>query len=281
MTETGILVLQCLDHQGIVAKITRFIFERKLNITCLDQYTTDPTNGYFFMRLEFICCEPIITFDCIRTQFADIASELQADWHIYKKSTRPKMGVLVSKSDHCLADLLYRWNTGELAVDIPFIISNHVKNKDFAAHYKIPFFLCDGADKKKNEALILDIAAESDFLVLARYMQILTSDFIARYAKDIINIHHSFLPSFVGADPYQQAYDRGVKIIGATAHYVTETLDAGPIIEQVVERVSHKDRVADLKVKGRNLEKLSLAKAIHLHIDHRVTRYKNKTVIFS
>ena len=203
---------------------------------------------------------------------------------VYAAEKRPAMGILVSRADHCLVELLYRHRAGELAADIPFIAGNHDTLAPVAASYGIPFYHIPitKETKPEAEARLLEIAAgRCDFLVLARYMQILSADFIERFGGDIINIHHSFLPSFMGADPYRQAWERGVKIIGATAHYVTEKLDEGPIIEQIVERVSHRDDVDSLRRKGKNLERQALYTAILAHTERRILRCRNKTIVFA
>lgn len=281
--ETAIFLFQCPDQKGIVAKISDFVFRYDGNIIQSDQYTTDPVNGLFFMRLEFCFDEQIVSKHHIEEEFRILSRVLNAQVQIHYASTRKKMGILVSKIDHCLFDLLYRWKSGEIIADIPFVISNHDTVREEVSHYGIPFYhfpiLPD--NKAEQENAILDLVKSStDFVVLARYMQILPDSFLLQYGKDIINIHHSFLPSFKGSNPYRQAYERGVKVIGATAHYVTGDLDEGPIIEQVVERVSHRDNIQDLVRKGRNLEKIALANAIQAHTEHRVIRYQNKTVVF-
>ncbi len=282
--ETAILLIQCPDTKGIVARISEFIFHHSANIIQSDQYSSDPVNGTFFMRVEF-CFDPDSTSpEKIEVNFGNIAREIKAQWQIHYASTVMKMGILVSKQDHCLYDLLYRWRSGELKVEVPFVISNHDDVAPLVEHFGIKFyhFPVTKENKLQQEESILQLAMQnSDFLVLARYMQILSPSFLKGYTKDIINIHHSFLPSFKGANPYRQAYNRGVKVIGATAHYVTEDLDEGPIIEQVVERVSHRDNEESMKKKGKNLEKLALANAIGLYSEHRIIRYQNKTVVFA
>ena len=280
--ETAILLVQCVDQKGIVAKLSDFVFRYEGNILQSDQYTTDPSNGLFFMRLEF-CFDPLfVTHSHLEEEFGILAKGLRAQWKIHYRSTRMRMGILLSKQDHCLVDLLYRWRSGELPIDIPLVISNHPGISELLEQHHIPFYhipVTEQKQEQENHILSL-VSKQTDFLVLARYMQILSEEFLHSYTNDIINIHHSFLPSFKGADPYRQAYERGVKVIGATAHYVTGDLDEGPIIEQIVERVSHRDTVEALKRKGRNLEKLALANAIRAHIEHRVIRDRNKTVVF-
>lgn len=266
----AILTLQCKDKRGIVATIANFILEHNGNIISMDEYTSESD---FFVRVEF-CFES--SFDKVKEDFGGIGWDLKAQWKIYDKAEKLKVGILVSKTDHCLEELLYRWSSGELDVDIAFVASNHDTHREIIERYKIPFHFVG----KNDEVKILGHAKETDFLVLARYMQVLSGDFLCKYSKDIINIHHSFLPSFKGADPYSQAHDRGVKIIGSTAHFVTEELDEGPIIEQEIEKVSHRDSVIDMKKKGKLLEKITLARAVQLYVEYRIIRQKNKTVVF-
>ncbi len=281
--ETAILLIQCPDMTGIVAKLSNCVFENKCNITRSDQHSTDAEGGRFFMRLEFMFQGGEAERKDLEGNIGSIAEELNAEWNICYTSDRLSMGILVSKQDHCLYDLLYRQSSGELAVDIPLVISNHEKVRDLVEHFQIPFhhIPVSRESKMQSEAELLELVKDkTDFLVLARYMQIISDGFLGAYGREIINIHHSFLPSFKGANPYKQAYDRGVKIIGATAHYVSADLDEGPIIAQEVERVSPKDGVADLKRKGKNLEKVTLANAVHAHIQRRIIRHSNKTIVF-
>lgn len=281
--ETAIFLVQCKDQKGIVSKISDFVFRYGGNIIQSDQHTTDPENGQFFMRVEF-CFDPlIVSKKHLEEEFSILARTLQAQWQIRYTCDHLRMGILVSKQDHCLVDILYRWRCGELSVDIPMVISNHEDVKDVVEHYNIPFYYIPTLNNNRSEQedKILNLVNKStDFLVLARYMQIISGDFLKSYNKNIINIHHSFLPSFKGANPYRQAYERGVKVIGATAHYITADLDDGPIIEQVVQRVSHRDNVDTLVRKGKNLEQLALANALRAHTEHRIIRYQNKTVVF-
>ncbi|MCC6699474.1 MAG: formyltetrahydrofolate deformylase [Candidatus Hydrogenedentes bacterium] len=281
MTQT-VLLIQCPDKKGIVARVSDFIFRSECNILTSDQHTTDPEGGRFFMRLLFSLDEERVNRETLEKGWREVAEELQATWEIHYSTETPRMGILVSKQDHCLFDLLYRHRSGELRVTIPKVISNHEDCRELVERYDIPFHYVPVTPETKLRAEqgILDLVQDTDFLVLARYMRILSDGFLAAYKRDIINIHHSFLPSFKGADPYRQAYERGVKIIGATAHYVTPALDEGPIIEQMVERVYYKDTVEDLKRKGRNLEKLALANAIHAHLDHRIIRHAQRTIVF-
>lgn len=281
--EHAILLLQCPDQKGIVARVSEFIFRHDGNIINSDQYTTDPEGGRFFIRIEFY-------FDLLKTSRKSLQENLSAisdalsgvaELHFDDRPLR--MGVLVSKQDHCLYDLLYLRRSGELSVEIPLVISNHEDCRALVESHGIPFhYLAVTKDTKASQEkrMVQLLEKTTDFLVLARYMQILSENFITAYGKDVINIHHSFLPGFKGANPYRQAYDRGVKLIGATAHYVTPQLDEGPIIEQVVDRVYYKDTVEELKRKGKNLEKLALANAIQAHVERRIIRMNPKTIVF-
>jgi formyltetrahydrofolate deformylase len=284
MKNSAILLISCPDRKGLVAAISDFVFRHNGNILHADEHG-DEESGLFLMRVEF---DPA-NFDIPPAEFAKhftpIAEKFQMDWRLAQSSHRPKMAILVSKYDHCLADLLYRHKSGELNCEIPLVISNHADNQALADFYKIPFFVVPVPRDNKREAeqKILGLLKQHspDFIVLARYMQILSQDFVNQYPHRIINIHHSFLPAFVGAKPYHQAFVRGVKLIGATSHYVTEVLDDGPIIEQDVVRISHRDALDDLLQKGRDLEKVVLSRAVRWHIESRVLLYGNKTVVFS
>lgn len=281
--ENAVLLIQCPDQKGIVARVSDLVYRYDANVIQSDQHTTDPENGDFFMRLEFYFDPDRVGRRHLEEEMAILARRLGAHWRIFYTATPLKMGILVSRQDHCLFDLLYRWKSGELGVDIPFVISNHDDARALVERYEVPFYhlpVTRDAKREQEKSILDHAASDTDFLVLARYMQIVSDEFMQEYGRDMINIHHSFLPSFKGANPYRQAYDRGVKVIGATAHYVTGDLDEGPIIEQVVERVSHRDKPDDLKRKGRNLEKLALANAIQAHIERRIIRYKNKTIVF-
>lgn len=276
------LLFSCPDQHGIVAKLTQCVAELDGNIVDSHQYSTDSDGGQFFMRLEF-CFETSPGEDTVRSAFAPLAAELSGEWNVYFSSRKPRMAIAVSKFDHCLVDILYHYRVGDLAVEIPLVFSNHEDLRSLVEQADIPFHHVPVTKETKPEAeaqAVELIRDSSDFLVLARYMQILTGDFLESYGKPVINIHHSFLPSFKGANPYQQAYDRGVKLIGATAHYVTTDLDEGPIIEQAVGHVSHRDTPQDLRRIGRSLEQQALGRAIRKHVNHRIIRYKNKTVIF-
>ena len=288
MKNSAILLISCPDAKGEVATIADFVYRHGGNILHADEHA-DQESGLFLMRVEF---DPK-DFDIDLTDknladftkhFSPIAERFQMKWRLAQSSHRPRMIILVSKYDHCLVDLLYRHQSGELACDIPLIVSNHPDNKAVADFYKVPYIVVsitkDGKARVEEQIHSLVEEHRADFLVLARYMQILSDDFVNRYPQRIINIHHSFLPAFIGARPYHQAFERGVKLIGATSHYVTEILDDGPIIEQDVVRVSHRDTVEDLIRKGRDLEKVVLSRAVRCHVENRVLLYGNKTVVF-
>ena len=288
MRNSAVLLISCPDRKGEVATIADFVYRHNGNILHADEHG-DAESGLFLMRVEFDATD--FDIDLAQKDLADfsqhfspIAQTFAMKWRLALASQRPRMIILVSKYDHCLVDLLYRQQSGELACEIPAIISNHPDNQAVADFYKIPYAVVPSTKESKSEgeARIQSLIDQHhpDFLVLARYMQILSNDFVQRYPQRIINIHHSFLPAFVGARPYHQAFERGVKIIGATSHYVTEVLDDGPIIEQDVVRVSHRDTVEDLIRKGRDLEKIVLSRAVRLHVENRILVYGNKTVVF-
>jgi formyltetrahydrofolate deformylase len=283
MKSSAILLISCPDRKGEVATIADFIYRHGGNILHADEHG-DAESGLFLMRVEFDPADFDINLGDFGKYFTPIADTFNMKWRLAQASQRPRMIILVSKYDHCLVDLLYRQHSGELACDIPLIISNHADNQAVADFYKIPYVVVPVTKDNKDaaEARIHTLIAERrpDFMVLARYMQILSNDFVSRYPQRIINIHHSFLPAFIGARPYHQAFERGVKLIGATSHYVTEVLDDGPIIEQDVVRVSHRDTVDDLIRKGRDLEKVVLSRAVRWHVENRVLVYGNKTVVF-
>jgi len=281
---TAILLIHCPDDKGIVLSITDFIFKNKGNIVDLDQHV-DGERKIFFMRVEWSISDFSIPKDKIGEYFDTLVGhKYQMRWELHYRTEKPKMALMVSKMDHCFNDILSRYKSGEWNVEIPLIISNHRDLEEVANRFDIPFHYTPiGKDNKQvQEEKQLKLLAENqiDFVVLARYMQILSGNFIDHYPNNIINIHHSFLPAFPGAKPYHSAYARGVKIIGATSHFVTTELDAGPIIEQGVAHISHKDRVKDLIRKGRDIEKIVLSKAIWNHINKRILSYNNRTVIF-
>jgi len=276
-----ILLFQCLDQKGIVARISDFILKHGGNIITADQYSTDPEGGYFFMRVEFILSKAQYDRDALAEEFLTIGKEFLAQWKIIDKSESLRMGIFLSEDDHCLIDLLYLWIAGELNVKIPFVLSNSEKHRKLLSQHNIPFYYVPASKENRREKELLSYALDStDFLVLARYMLVLSPEFLLKYNKDIINIHHGFLPAFKGADPYGRALKEGVKVIGATAHFVSDKLDEGPIISQEVEHVSHKDNRQALIRKGRNLEKKALANAILSYVDYRIIKHESKTIVF-
>jgi formyltetrahydrofolate deformylase len=283
MKNTATLLINCPDRKGLVAAIADFLYQHDANILHADQHQ-DAEQNLFLMRVEWDLAG--FTLDPVQFEqkFAPIAEKFRMRWQLNLSSHKPRIAIFVSKYDHCLADLLYRHQSGELACDIPLIISNHPDTRRLADFYGIPFHVIEVTKDKKAEAeakqfALLD-AHGIDLIVLARYMQVVSPEFVARYPQRIINIHHSFLPAFVGAKPYHRAFERGVKLIGATSHYVTEVLDEGPIIEQDIARVSHRDQLEDLIQKGRDLEKVVLSRAVRWHVENRILLYANKTVIF-
>ena len=281
--DSAVLLVHCPDRPGIIAAVTDFIREHNGNILDLDQHVD---RDVFFMRLEWDPGELNTADDKLANQFRDsLAQPFDMTWELYRSDKRERMALLVSRHGHCLYDMLARHESGELAVDLPVIISNHEDLAPVAQRFGIPFhhLPVTAATKAEQERAIVEIleANAVDFVVLARYMQILTPGFVDRYHNRIINIHHSFLPAFPGGRPYHSAHERGVKIIGATSHYVTADLDAGPIIEQDVVTVSHRDSVQDMIVKGRDLEKIVLGRAVKHHVERKVLVFDNRTVVFS
>lgn len=281
--ESATLLVSCPDRRGLVAAITDFIFRRNGNILHLDQHV-DTEHNVFFMRVQWDLTHFEISKDKISPAFAPLAEQYGMTWRVHFSDEVQRMALFVTKEDHCLYDLLSRWQAGDLRVHIPLIISNHPTLGQVAEKFNIPFhqFTITKDNKTEQEQAQIDLlkAHQIDLVVLARYMQIISPNFINQFPNQIINIHHSFLPAFPGAKPYHQAYERGVKIIGATSHYVTADLDAGPIIEQDVTRVDHRDSVQEMVRKGKDLEKTVLARAIWTHLAHRVLVYNNKTVVF-
>ncbi len=275
-----ILLFQSEDRPGIVAKISDFIFRHKGNIISADQYTTDSEKGNFFMRVEFNIDKGLYNKDALCKEFIPISRSFNGRWNIHDKKDFLRMGIFVSKPGHCLNDLLYLYATGELRAVIPFVASTYEEHRNLVQQYELPYHFIAANKKDRKEQQLLYLANTCDFLVLARYMLVLSKSFLRKFSKDIINIHHGFLPSFKGANPYQQALDKGVKVIGSTAHFVTEKLDEGPIISQQVEGVSHNDDLAALVQKGKNLEKRALADAVLKYVDYRVIRDNNKTIVF-
>ncbi len=285
MKTTAKLLLHCPDKPGILAEVTDFITVNKGNIIYLDQYV-DHVENIFFMRIEWELKDFLVPQEKIEDYFETLYGQKYAmNFRLYFSDVKPRMAIFVSKMSHCLFDILARYTAGEWDVDIPLIVSNHPDLQHVAERFGIPFYLfpITKDNKKEQERLELELLKEHNVscIVLARYMQVLSEQMINAYPNKIINIHHSFLPAFVGAKPYHAAFQRGVKIIGATSHYVTAELDAGPIIEQDVVRISHKDSVEDLIYKGKDLEKIVLSRAVQKHIERKVLAYKNKTVIFS
>ncbi|WP_299531441.1 formyltetrahydrofolate deformylase [Ulvibacterium sp.] len=279
------ILIHCPDQSGIISAVTAFIHHKGGNIIYLDQHV-DKEADVFFMRLESDFEQDLSDIDSFNKEFeAKLASSFQMQWSHHLDDVKPKMALFVSKYNHCLYDLLSRYKSGELLVEIPFIISNHNDLTYIAEQFEIPFYHIpvtkDTKDKAETKQLEHLKQHKVDFIVLARYMQIVSSKIINEYPNGIINIHHSFLPAFAGAKPYHAAFGRGVKIIGATSHYVTEELDAGPIIEQDVTAVSHSHTIKDFIAKGRDLEKIVLSRAVQLHIKRKTMVYNNKTVIFS
>jgi formyltetrahydrofolate deformylase len=279
-----ILLISCPDRKGIVARISNFILSKGGNILQSDQYTTDPKDGVFFLRVEFDLSDVSNRRADLEGEFGRVASEFKMDWRMTYPQDTKRMAIMVSRQGHCLVDLLWRWKTGELRVAIPFVISNHPDLQETVESFGIPFYIFPVTSQTKRlqeNEILKRLESQADFIVLARYMQILTGDFVSRYPKKIINIHHSFLPAFVGARPYEQALERGVKVIGATAHYVTESLDQGPIIEQDVIRVTHRDGLEEMIRKGQDMEKTVLARAVRWHVEDRLLVYQNRTVVFT
>ena len=277
------LILSCPNQKGLVARISQFVFQRGGDIINLDEHV-DKEEQMFFIRVEWDLKDFQVSNEQFEKEFQILADEFKASWEIKYSRNRTRVAIFVSKYDHCLQEILWRHSYGELEADIVLIISNHENLKYLAERYGIPFHLFPitketKLEQEQNELLLLQ-QNNIDTIVLARYMQILSPKFVEQYPHGIINIHHSFLPAFIGADPYKKAYERGVKLIGATSHYVTEELDEGPIIEQDVERISHKDSLKDLIRKGRDLERLVLARALDLHINNRILKFGKKTIIF-
>ena len=282
---TAKLLLHCPDKPGILAEVTDFITVNKGNIIYLDQYV-DHVENIFFMRIEWELKDFLVPQEKIEDYFRTLyGQKYEMDFRLYFSDVKPRMAIFVSKMSHCLFDMLARYTAGEWNVEIPLIISNHPDLQHVAERFGIPFYLfpITKETKEEQERKELELLAKHKitFIVLARYMQVISEQMINAYPNKIINIHHSFLPAFVGAKPYHAAFQRGVKIIGATSHYVTTELDAGPIIEQDVVRITHKDSIEDLVNKGKDLEKIVLSRAVQKHIERKILAYKNKTVIFS
>jgi formyltetrahydrofolate deformylase len=277
----GRLLITCPDRHGIVAAVAGFLAASGANIISSDQHSTDPEGGEFFMRMEFTLERG--DFGAIGRAFAqEVGERLDMEWRLTDADRPKRMAILVSREDHCLVDLLWRHRRHELDAEIPLVVSNHPDHRADVEGFGIPYEHVPVARERKREAeaRLLELLRDVDLVVLARYMQILSGEFLAALGVPIINIHHSFLPAFAGANPYQRAFERGVKIIGATAHYVTEELDAGPIIEQDVARVSHRDHAEDMVHLGRDIERTVLARAVRWHLEDRVLVHGNRTVVF-
>ena len=283
MKSTATLLITCPDAKGIVASIADFLYQHNANILHADQHQ-DAENNLFLMRVEWDLAGFNLGEAGFNTAFAPIAAKFNMHWQLKLSQHKTRVAIMVSQYDHCLADLLHRHKSGELACEIPLVISNHRDTEALVKFYGIDFHYIEVNKDNKPQAEAAQFKLFDDYqidlIVLARYMQILSPDFVARYPQRIINIHHSFLPAFIGARPYHRAFERGVKLIGATSHYVTEVLDEGPIIEQDIDRISHRDQVEDLIQKGRDLERVVLSKAVSWHIENRILLYANKTVIF-
>ena len=283
MKNTATLLITCPDTKGIVAAIAEFLYQHNANILHADQHQ-DAENNLFLMRVEWDLASFNLTEQAFGAAFSPISTKFNMQWQLKLSQHKTRVAIMVSQYDHCLADLLHRHKSGELDCEIPLVISNHRDTESLVKFYGIDFHYLPLTKETKSqvEAAQFKLFADYniDLIVLARYMQILSPDFVTRYPQRIINIHHSFLPAFIGAKPYHRAFERGVKLIGATGHYVTEVLDEGPIIEQDIDRISHRDQVEDLIQKGRDLERSVLARAVRWHIENRILLYANKTVIF-
>lgn len=283
MSRTAVLLVDCPDAKGIVASISSFLYSHGANILSSDQHQ-DNQAGLFFMRVAFDLADFTLELEEFAREFQPIADRFRMQWRIEDTARLPRVAIFVSRYQHCLVDLLHRHQTGELPCEIALVIGNHPDAKSLAEFYRVPFHHVpvEAARKAEAEATQLSLMKSSqvDLIVLARYMQVLSKEFVSRYPLQIINVHHSFLPAFSGARPYHAAFERGVKLIGATSHYVTDELDAGPIIEQDVARISHRDQVEHLIAKGRDLEKAVLSRAVRWHLEHRILFYGNKTVVF-
>jgi formyltetrahydrofolate deformylase len=295
MNDSAVLLIDCPDRRGLVARVSTLLYEHGANILHADQHR-DHGLGLFFMRVEFALngyatasdgapsATPHFDLEAFRAAFRPLAAELGMNWTLTETTRRPRVALFCSQYLHCMADLLYRWRTGELACEIPLIVSNHRDVERLAGYYGVGFehIPVTAATRAEAEQRQMELTEEHriDLVVLARYMQILSPAFVSSFPARIINVHHSFLPAFTGAKPYHAAHARGVKLIGATAHYVTEVLDDGPIIEQDVARISHRDQVEDLVARGRDLERIVLSRAVRWHLDRRILCYGNKTVVF-
>lgn len=281
---TARLLISCPDRPGIVAAVSSFLFRHGANIVSSDQHSTDPEGGRFFMRMEFSTADMDLAAAELEEAFRlDVADSFDMRWRISHPEDRKRMSILVSRYEHCVLDLLWRWRRGTLDTDLVLVASNHPDLEDDVRSFGVPFehVPVPPGGKAQSEARLLELlAGRVDLVVIARYMQILSGDFLERIGVPLINIHHSFLPAFAGPDPHREAYEKGVKIIGATAHYVVEELDGGPIIEQDTARVSHRESVADLTRLGEDIERTVLARAVALHLADRTLVHENKTIVF-
>lgn len=278
------LLIRCPDQPGIVAAVSKFLYKHGANIVTSDQYTLDPEGGQFFMRIAFDCPDLMKQKEALEKDFLAVAEKFNMHWDIMYVQEIKKMAIFVSKEPHCLLELLWEWQSGDLMANIALVISNHETAREFVESLGIPFYYIPAnkdirkdAEQQQKELLK---QYDVDLIVLARYMQILTPDFVANFKNRIINIHHSFLPAFIGAKPYERAFERGVKMIGATSHYVTNDLDEGPIIEQDIGRVDHRDDAAAMKKIGQAIERSVLASAVKWHLDDRIIVNGNKTIVF-
>lgn len=280
-----VLLISCPERKGIISSVSGFLLDHGANIVQFDQHTTNHHTGVIFIRIEIYLPDFKETYDKLVKDFEELAKDYEMNWHISNNRKRERMAIFVSKEGHCLEEILWRWKSGELPVEIPLVISNHNDMRSVVEAYNIPYHHIPVTPDTKQEAekQMLKLLEEEniDFIILARYMQILSPNFVKRFPNRVINIHHSFLPAFIGANPYVRAFNRGVKLIGATAHYVTNDLDEGPIIEQDVERVSHRHTAEDLKISGRHVEKQVFARAVAWHLEARVMVHGNKTIVFN
>ncbi len=281
----AILLVRCADRPGLIAAISSFLFRHGANIIDFDQHTSNDNGGVYFTRLEFQTGRIDLPLEDLERAFDyDVARPFAMDWRLTRASQKKRVAILVSKHDHAMLELLWTWKRGDLRAEIATVISNHPDLEEAVRGFGVPFLHVPNSKETRaaaEERIQAELDGKVDLVVLARYMQIVSGDFVRKWNHRLINIHHSFLPAFVGADPYRQAYERGVKIVGATAHYVTEELDAGPIIDQDVGRVTHRDEVEDLKSIGRDLERRVLVRAVRWHCEDRVIVHGNKTVVFS
>jgi formyltetrahydrofolate deformylase len=279
------ILISCQDQPGIVAAVSQLLFQNSGNIVQSDQHTTDPIGGMFFMRIEADLQDFELHKQKIAQDFQQLSERLNINWRMEQASKKKRLAIFVSKEDHCLMELLWQQKAGHLDAEFALVVSNHRDVQGIVEEMGIPFHYIpvNSSNKKEMESLQIELIQKNnvDVIVLARYMQILSPEFTKTFPNQIINIHHSFLPAFIGANPYARAYDRGVKLIGATAHYVTDELDEGPIIEQDVQRVNHRDQLEDLKKIGKYIERTVLAQAVKWHVEDRVLTYGNKTIVFS